>query len=201
MSRMVSAQLEGKLLERYEAEEEERDVGNKSEYLRALLRDGLDAREQTAYDRVDLPERLAARLEDERGVGDREKDVLREVVQDGLDARRGDALDAIGADDDLRRRVEKHQNEGEPLDDAIRRLVRTGVDNGDETTWKDRAKVAAVIGFAMTFPTYAAATGDLAGGGLWIVFYTLVILFEPYISKIELFVRGVVSSAAETFSR
>jgi hypothetical protein len=198
---MVSAQLEGKLLERYEAEEEERDVGNKSEYLRALLRDGLDAREQTAYDRVDLPERLAARLEDERGVGDREKDVLREVVEDGLGARRGDALDAIGAGDNLRRRVEKHRDEGEPLDDAIRRLVRTGVESGGESTLKDRVKVAIILTFVMAIPTYAAAVWGLESGAIWLVFYALVLVFEPSIARLEKAVRSVFSRAAETLSR
>jgi hypothetical protein len=196
---MVSAQLEGKLLERYEEEEERENVGNKSEYLRSLLRDALDAREQTAYDRVDLPERLAARLEDERGVGDREKDILREVVEDGLDSRRGDALDAIGADDDLRRRVEKHQNKGEPLDDTLRRLVREGVETGGEKSWKERVEIMLILSLVMLLPTTAAATGGITSGLIWIGFYAAVILLEPYISKIETEVRSVFSRATQRF--
>ncbi|WP_169719072.1 hypothetical protein, partial [Haloplanus natans] len=118
---MVSAQLEGKRLERYEDAEEAEGMGNKSEFLRSVLDDGLDARSQTTYQAAGLSDRLAAQLEDEREFYDDEADILREVVEDGLTARRGDALDAIGADDELRAAVEDAREDGEPLDDTVRR--------------------------------------------------------------------------------
>lgn len=126
MSRVVSAQLEGKRLERYEAAEEKGDAPSKSEFLRRLLDDGLDAREKSTYEHAGLSQPLAARLEDEKGFYQDDEEILHEVIEEGLVARRGDALDAIGAGDELREFVEARREEGESLDDTVRRLIREG---------------------------------------------------------------------------
>jgi len=126
MPRMISAQLDGKRLDRYEDAEGEERMGNQSEFLRSVLDDGLDAREQTTFQAAELPDRLAAQLEDEREFHHDEADILREVVEDGLVARRGDALDAIDAGEELRATVEDAREDGEALDDATRRLIRQG---------------------------------------------------------------------------
>ena len=138
---MVSAQLEGKRLERYEDAEEAEGMGNKSEFLRSVVEDGLDAREQTAYQAAGLSDRLAAQLEDEREFYDDEADILLEVVEDGLTARRGDALDAIGADDELRAAVEDAREDGEPLDDTVRRLLRDSAEDGDSAAGRQPSTV------------------------------------------------------------
>jgi len=126
MSRVVSAQLEGKRLERYEVAEEKGDAPSKSEFLRRLLDDGLDAREKSTYEQAGLSQPLAARLEDEKGFYQDDVEILHEVIEEGLVARRGDALDAIGAGDELREFVEARREEGESLDDTVRRLIREG---------------------------------------------------------------------------
>ena len=125
---MVSAQLEGPLLEQYEDAEEDEDGGNKSEFLRSVLRDGLRARNISTYEQAGLSRRISGQLEDERPVGDTQEDILREVIEDGLEARRGDVLDTLGASDELRERVEAAREEGEPAEDALRRLIRQGIE-------------------------------------------------------------------------
>lgn len=161
MSRVVSAQLEGERLERYEAAEEKGDAPSKSEFLRRLLDDGLDAREKSTYEQAGLSQGLAARLEDERGFYQDGEDVLREVVEDGLRARRGDALDAIGAGDELRELVEARREEGESLDDTVRRLILEG---GERDTVVD---IVHRLG---------------AEGTMWIPVMTLVISLVPWIA-------------------
>lgn len=125
---MVSAQIEGALLEQYENAEEVEEVGNQSEFLRGVLRDGLRTRDLSTYEQAGLSRRISGQLEDERPVGDSQEDILREVVEDGLEARRGDVLDTLGASDELRERVETVREEGEPSEDALRRLIRQGIE-------------------------------------------------------------------------
>ena len=125
-SRPVGAHLEGKLKDRYEAAEEARDVTNKSAFLRELIRDALDARELSPYERAGISQRLARELGSEYGGEADEEEVLRDVVERGLQARQGDALDAIGAGGELRGLVEAACEEGEDLDEGVRRLLREG---------------------------------------------------------------------------
>lgn len=162
MSELIAAKAKGDLLERYESEKPPEDAEvTESEYVRELLDDGLAAREQSLYERVGLPARLGAQLEDERRTGETEADVVREVLEDGVEARRADALDAIGADDELREAVDEHREEGEPLDDAARRLLREGTNASRDgpRTVGDRAVNALVVGLV---------TGVTAGAYWWL---------------------------------
>jgi hypothetical protein len=157
--------LEGKRLERYEDAEEAEGMGNKSEFLRSVLDDGLDAREQTTYQAAGLSDRLAAQLEDEREFYDEEADILREVVEDGLTARRGDALDAIGADDELRAAVEDAREDGEPLDDTVRRLLRDSAEDGDSAAGRQPSTVVpATLAATLAVSVTLLATGEGAVG-------------------------------------
>jgi hypothetical protein len=157
--------LEGKRLERYEDAEEAEGMGNKSEFLRSVVEDGLDAREQTAYQAAGLSDRLAAQLEDEREFYDDEADILREVVEDGLTARRGDALDAIGADDELRAAVEDAREDGEPLDDTVRRLLRDSAEDGDSAAGRQPSTVVpATLAATLAVSVTLLATGEGAVG-------------------------------------
>jgi len=131
MSELIAARASGELLDRFEEEKESLGEDEpESELIRDILDRGLRERRVPLGVRLDLPNRVAARIEDEREPGEAEEEVvrrfLREVVEDGVVARRGDALDALDAGDPLRATVEDAREDGEPLDDATRRLIRQG---------------------------------------------------------------------------
>ena len=185
MSELIAAKAKGDLLERYESEKPPEDAEvTESEYVRDLLDRGLASREQSLYERVGLPARLGAQLEDERRTGETEADAVREVLEDGVEARRADALDAIGADDELREAVEARREEGEAIDDAVRRLLRETDDTNSGTRSAGGVVVPSVAasllaaGVALLFAGETAAGGWLtAGGGFTAVNYLLARAF------------------------
>jgi len=168
MSELIAAKAKGELLERYQAGKPPDEADEtESEYVRELLDDGLAAREQSLYERVGLPARLGAQLEQERRTGETEADVIREVLEDGVEARRGDVL----ASEELRAAVEERREEAESLDDAARRLLREGVAATADRKPTARARVRLGL-YGATPPTSALALAAAAviaagwGGGV-----------------------------------
>ena len=132
MSELLAAKAKGELLERYEDEREKIDDDDvtESDFIRDLLDRGLRDRRVDLFLRLDLPNRVAAQMENDRDRGESDKAVTRRFLTEAVEAREADTLEKVGIDedDDLRALVEREQNPGEPLDDAIRRLVRAGAE-------------------------------------------------------------------------
>jgi len=127
MSELIAARASGELLDRFEEEKESLGEDEpESELIRDILDRGLRERRVPLGVRLDLPNRVAARIEDEREAGEAEEEVVRRFLREAVDARDGDALDAIDAGEELRATVEDAREDGEPLDDATRRLIRQG---------------------------------------------------------------------------
>lgn len=187
---MVSAQLEGPLLEQYEDAEEDEDGGNKSEFLRSVLRDGLRTRNISTYEQAGLSRRISGQLEDERPVGDTQEDILREVIEDGLEARRGDVLDTLGASDELRDRVEEAREEGETLDDAVRRLLRVGIASAGDENSTSRLTAAGVVLVLGGVPAALASTGNVESAFAIVLTLVLWVLFGGAVSSGMEYVRS-----------
>ena len=132
MSELIAAKAKGELLERYEDEKEKIDDDDvtESDFIRDLLDRGLRDRRVQLFLRLDLPNRVAAQMENDRDRGESDKAVTRRFLIEAVEAREADTLEKIGIDedDDLRALVEREQNPKEPLDDAVRRLVRVGAE-------------------------------------------------------------------------
>lgn len=132
MSELLAAKAKGELLERYEDEREKIDDDDvtESDFIRDLLDRGLRDRRVDLFLRLDLPNRVAAQMENDRDRGESDKAVTRRFLIEAVEAREADTLEKIGIDEDdaLRALVEREQNPGEPLDDAVRRLVRVGAE-------------------------------------------------------------------------
>ena len=132
MSELIAAKAKGELLERYEDEREKIDDDDvtESDFIRDLLDRGLRDRRVQLFLRLDLPNRVAAQMENDRDRGESDKAVTRRFLIEAVEAREADTLEKIGIDedDDLRALVEREQNPKEPLDDAVRRLVRVGAE-------------------------------------------------------------------------
>jgi len=132
MSELIAAKAKGELLERYEDEKEKIDDDDvtESDFIRDLLDRGLRDRRVQLFLRLDLPNRVAAQMENDRDRGERDKAVTRRFLIEAVEVREADTLEKIGIDedDDLRALVKREQNPGEPLDDAVRRLVRAGAE-------------------------------------------------------------------------
>ena len=132
MSELIAAKAKGELLERYKDEKEKIDDDGvtESDFIRDLLDRGLRDRRVQLFLRLDLPNRIAAQMENDRDRGESDKAVIRRFLTEAVEAREADTLEKVGIDedDDLRALVEREQNPGEPLDDAVRRLVRAGAE-------------------------------------------------------------------------
>ena len=132
MSELLAAKAKGELLERYEDEREKIDDDDvtESDFIRDLLDRGLRDRRVDLFLRFDLPNRVAAQMENDRDRGESDKAVTRRFLTEAVEAREADTLEKVGIDEDdaLRALVEREQNPGEPLDDAVRRLVRAGAE-------------------------------------------------------------------------
>jgi len=130
MSKLIAAKAKGELLERYKDEKEKIDDDGvtESDFIRDLLDRGLRDRRAKLFLRLDLPNRVAAQMENDRDRGESDKAVTRRFLIEAVEAREADTLKKIGIDEDdaLRTLVEREQNHREPLDDAVRRLVRSG---------------------------------------------------------------------------
>jgi len=132
MSELIAAKAKGELLEKYKDEKEKIDDDGvtESDFIRDLLDRGLRDRRVQLFLRLDLPNRVAAQMENDQDRGESDKAVIRRFLTEAVEAREADTLEKVGIDedDDLRALVEREQNPGEPLDDAVRRLVRAGAE-------------------------------------------------------------------------
>ena len=132
MSELLAAKAKGELLERYEDEREKIDDDDvtESDFIRDLLDRGLRDRRVKLFLRLNLPNRVAAQMENDRDRGESDKAVIRRFLTEAVEAREADTLEKVGIDEDdaLRSFVEQEQNPGEPLDDAVRRLIRAGAE-------------------------------------------------------------------------
>jgi hypothetical protein len=163
MSELIAARAKGELLDRYEDEKDRLgEDETESELVRDLLDRGLRDRRVPLVARLDLPNRVGARIEDERERGESEEEVVRRFLREAVDARDADTLDAIGADEELRELVEARREEGEPLDDTVRRLLRDSVEKetrgGGPFAWV--VPRFALLAFALTLfiPVFGEAT-------------------------------------------
>ena len=132
MSELIAAKAKGELLERYKDEKEKIDDDGvtESDFIRDLLDRGLRDRRVQLFLRLDLPNRVAAQMENDRDRGESDKAVIRRFLTEAVEAREADTLEKVGIDEDdaLRALVEREQNPGEPLNDAVRRLIRAGAE-------------------------------------------------------------------------
>lgn len=83
---MVSARLEGRLVDRYEEAEEAAPEENKSAFLRSLIVDGLDAKERDVLDAIDASDELREAVEARRKEGEPLDDAARRLLREGTDA-------------------------------------------------------------------------------------------------------------------
>jgi hypothetical protein len=166
MSELIAARAKGELLERYEDEKESLgEDETESELVRDLLNRGLRDRRVPLVARLDLPNRVGARIEDERERGESEEEVVRRFLREAVDARDRDTLDAIGADDELRDLVEARREEGESLDDTVRRLVRNAAEDGDSRGGgQPSTLVPATLAATLAVSVTLLATGEGAVG-------------------------------------
>jgi hypothetical protein len=108
------------------------DDVTESDFMRDLLDRGLRDRDRRVqlFLRLDLPNRVAAQMENDRDRGESDEAVIRRFLTEAVEAREADTLEKVGIDEDdaLRALVEREQNPGEPLDDVVRRLVRAGAE-------------------------------------------------------------------------
>jgi hypothetical protein len=199
MSKVVSAQIRGELLRRFEenAPDEEDEIP-RSEYVRNLLDDGLTPlyAELGVEELPDGLDTVGARLEDDRKPGEEEAAVVRRFLKDAIDARDADALDKIGAEEELKTAVENVREEGEPLEDAVRRCVRSGVEaeQGDTVAGANYDQARSIrpfiTGFAIPtaffFLVMAAARGFSPLGEMNIPFYADLATFLGSITVLGL---------------
>lgn len=166
MSELIAARAKGELLDRYEDEKERLgEDETESELIRDLLDRGLRDRRVPLVARLDLPNRVGARIEDERERGESEEEVVRRFLREAVDARDADALDAIGDDDELRAAVEDAREDGEPLDDTVRRLLRDSAEDGDSAAGRQPSTVVpATLAATLAVSVTLLATGESAVG-------------------------------------
>jgi len=89
---MVSARLEGRLVDRYEEAEEAAPEENKSAFLRSLIVDGLDAKDRDVLDAIgvsdELREAVERRRKDGESLDDASRRLLRASVAEARPTRR-----------------------------------------------------------------------------------------------------------------
>jgi hypothetical protein len=186
MSRIISAQIRGNLLEDYEeveeeVEEDEAVTVSNSEVLRNIIRDGIDAREYP-YELIDLSNETAAHVERDREPGESKSAPLKRAVKDGIESRRGDTLDGIGAGAELRDMVESEQNDGEDLDETLRRLVRDGVESNSDPTLYERAELGVAVSILMLLPTIVGVGYGVSASVFYAVLLGGVAFLSPQIN-------------------
>jgi hypothetical protein len=185
MSRVVGAQIQGELLEEYEThvEEQTEEVAvSDSEVLRNIIRNGIDY-EENPYELLDLPDEVAAHVEDDREDGEGRRGPIKRAIQDGIESRRGDTVDGIGGDEDLRDMVERAREDGEELDETIRRLVRDGVDSNTGMSLDERVEVGIAVTALFLLPVLVVIRfGVLVSVG-YALFLGGVIVAQPQITR------------------
>lgn len=190
MTTVITVKVKGELEDRYlSAIDSLGEANNKSDLVRELLRAGFRERDVPLFARLDLPNRVAAQIEDDRERGESDEVVIRRFLTEAVGAREATVLDTIDAGEDLRDIVREEQKQGESLDDAVRRLLRTGA---GQTTQRllyrissFRVILAAVGSFAVAFaPASLAAYVITSGLGFWLllVLFLLILLLSALLA-------------------
>jgi hypothetical protein len=78
--------LEGELLERYEEAEEAAPEENKSAFLRSLIVDGLDAKDQDVLDAIDASDELREAVDEHRLEGESLDDAARRLLRQAAES-------------------------------------------------------------------------------------------------------------------
>jgi len=179
MTTVITVKVKGDLEDRYlDAKDKLGEEKTKSDLVRELIQAGFRERDVPLFARLDLPNRVAAQMEDDRERGESDEVVIRRFITEAVDAREANVLDAIDAGEDLRDIVKEEQKQGETLDDAVRRLRRIGA---EQTTPRRLYRVSSfrTIFASFTFfglgflPASLAAYIITSGPGYWL----LLILF------------------------
>jgi hypothetical protein len=194
MPKVVGAKVSGDLEERYE--EAIADLGeeeSKSDVVRELFEEAFSARDEPLFVRLDLPNRVAAQLENDRARGESDEVVTQRFLKEAVEAREADVLDTLDADEELRELVERERDPGESLPVAVRRLLRRGCENTQDARlrrlggpWGVKTAAGLVlaslipIALVLTAPSsitsVAAPVGLLTSFVMWILGLVSVII-------------------------
>lgn len=103
-----------------------------SNFLRELVEEALDRREQSAYERAELTRDIGARLEEKREVHESQERVIQRFVEKGLEA---DEAIVVDLPEDTRQRVETEQGEAKKeLEEIVRELIVDGLERREQDT-------------------------------------------------------------------
>lgn len=151
MSKIISAQVSGELEEEFAEAAERRGADeSRSAFIRDVIAEGLRAREVPLFARLDLPNRMGARLEADREEGESQEAVIVRFLREAIEARDRDGLDELGVDDDLREAIEDIREDGEPIEDATRRVLREAVAERNQLQQENKElRVYQIIGGIM----------------------------------------------------
>ena len=187
MTTTVTAKIKGDLEERYhEGLENLGEKEAKSKYIREILEAGFYERDVPLFLQLDLPNKVAAQMENERRPGEGDEVVTQRFLREAVDARDADALEAIGVEegDELRSLVERERDPGEPLDDAVRRLVRAGAEHTRDArlrrlggTWGLKTATGFIAASIIPLALVLTAPGSIAGTAAIVGFMTTALMW------------------------
>lgn len=187
MTTTVTAKIKGELEERYlEGLENLGEKEAKSKYIREILEAGFYERDVPLFLQLDLPNKVAAQMENERRPGEGDEVVTQRFLREAVDARDADALEAIGVEegDDLRSVVERERDPGESLDDAVRRLVRAGAEHTRDArlrrlggTWGLKTATGFIAASIIPLALVLTAPGSIAGTAAIVGFMTTALMW------------------------
>ena len=173
MTTVITVKVKGDLEDRYtEALESLGEDETKSEYIREILEAGFRERDVPLFLRLDLPNKVAAQMENDRGRGESDEAVTQRFLREAVREREADALEAIGVEDgdELRSLVERERDPGESLDDAVRRLVRAGAEHTRDArlrrlggTWGLKTAIGFLLVSIIPLALVLTAPGSIAG--------------------------------------
>jgi hypothetical protein len=187
MTTTVTAKIKGELEERYlEGLENLGEKEAKSKYIREILEAGFYERDVPLFLQLDLPNKVAAQMENERRPGEGDEVVTQRFLREAVDARDADALEAIGVEegDELRSLVERERDPGESLDDAVRRLVRAGAEHTRDArlrrlggTWGLKTATGFIAASIIPLALVLTAPGSIAGTAAIVGFMTTALMW------------------------
>jgi len=171
MTTVITVKVKGDLEDRYlDAKDKLGEEKTKSDLVRELMKAGFRERDVPLFARLDLPNRVAAQMEDDRERGESDEVVIRRFITEAVDAREANVLDAIDAGEDLRDIVKEEQKQGESLDDAVRRLVRAGAEHTRDArlrrlggTWGAKTAIGFLLVSIIPLALVLTAPGSIAG--------------------------------------
>lgn len=185
MSKIISAQVSGELEDKFAEAAERRGADeSKSAFIRDVIGEGLRAREVPLFARLDLPNRMAAKLEADREDGESQEAVVVRHLREAIEARERDSLDELGVDDDLREAVEAAREEGEATDDAVRRLLREAAADAESETIRDRILTGVAFFLISGVPALYAAAGEYTSAGFMVFFFISLSVFNKEIDRL-----------------